>query len=1019
MKKRLLGICMCAALLAQGGEHPDYSAAFESLWSLGLPEFTNAVPVKAVLSGKGPARRGYARSYYRGERVGIWPELPEVRNQPEATHWLIASNGLGAVTLMGAYGDVVRGYDEALAEKGAVGDELPRYVIRGCGVSNDLVRVESCLLKLLKNSGPSDGDLVSLSRDPFAFAGEELGFDGSHLLFSLAALHQAGCGSQAEVSRLTGMLFTLAGGPEKVVAGTVNRVAAHQYAALADELRQGRVDLKGFAAQLDLLLARFGEHWLAAGAVREIRDDAAQSASVSTPPLIQGLSAEQQRTADALVSEIAYTNELESSIYQYCSARNHNWLFDAERAAPATGRSVLLRIVAGGVQSIPVLVAMCDDRTMSGLFLSGAETAYEMRFDMRRDEGDSSEVRSSMRRFLSRPLTRGEIAEAMLKAVLPESADSEDDPFISPASESGAEPQTIKERALAFYEQNRNSSLADIAWSQLIDDGSSGGDALTYLACQAERDPQLAERLEKQLLKGAGEASGARDSYTLFNRWTLYCRIRGGAASNFVHQAGAELKIEEGREETEDKAAAESMYSAKGRRHADREKRYIAEGYKRLKELTGIHVEKKERSFQAILDEWCKRKPDESKYEYSDQIRREIFRLIQGGTDIDTLYSAALDQSLSSKDLNVTGRLLELMSFLWSAGEMVERGDISRGRSSEYKPYLESLLNRPEGETVAEEDQGEAQPLYQFVKHAGKWNQLLSDTRMLPGESAGRLCDSAAAIICSGFSYEDLSLVYELSEERTRRWLSKGAAHLLAGKPAGDFQWPDIEELTEADVAGLAARMKKLKPDEIGPFLDTEISDSEYLGIPVVLDSDNSLTALLAPYAAVIRRVSIAANLPAALSSMLRQLEGERVSVDLLKALHGKILAVDEPGAGRGAMVRFNRAENLGGWSVAAGGVEEAENYSLKSRMEEDDGVEEIRKNKILYLQYRVSGYDTILFRWNKEGTMEMTDEEEFAGIQGETQRSPWEILEKIFTGSGDEEDPLLSDEFGFCVVIP
>lgn len=64
MKKTLLGVCLFAALLAQGEESAVYSAALESLWSLGLPEFTNAVLVKTELSEKGLARRSYGGNYY-------------------------------------------------------------------------------------------------------------------------------------------------------------------------------------------------------------------------------------------------------------------------------------------------------------------------------------------------------------------------------------------------------------------------------------------------------------------------------------------------------------------------------------------------------------------------------------------------------------------------------------------------------------------------------------------------------------------------------------------------------------------------------------------------------------------------------------------------------------------------------------------------------------------------------------------------------------------------------------------
>ncbi|MDD2600688.1 MAG: hypothetical protein PHO37_15950 [Kiritimatiellae bacterium] len=1002
-------------LLALGGnceEAPDFSAAFDAMWSLGAAEFKEAVLVNAEPQiDRDSGSRDILfqmRDMTSGE--GIWPRLQGVNSQPDATHWLIESNRAGRITLLGTFGQVTEGYDASVVKQAKAGENLPSFKIKICDLKQDVDLVESALDKTLKEKEEQAGKkrrTYRLSMMPQ---------NQSQLLYALTAMYKAG--HKEDAGRLTQKLLQSSDTPEKIIVGVISQMGMQQYQTIMRELQGGGGTFAATVKRIDDLLERFGEEWKGYAAVKSIRDDMAKYDSTKPPVEIQGLSATEQQIAADLVTGISITNQFERDIFELCGSPAYNWLYDALAAAKAGERSVVLRIVGGGMKSIPLLAALCEDQTLTTL-MRGGEGGFSSRRMIRHSFSSDSGDGEMQRRDLPAPVTRGEVAVALLSGVVPQ-AGGQDNPYAQRGSVD-ADPAEVKKSALAFYNANKDKPLVDLAFSQLKDAERVNEAAFLFVAKTSRTDEDLSKKLEALLLEKLGRGDEGGSSYSMLSLMQVYCRIKGEAASDFVRQAGVKLGLEvEGEPPVEKKEEQakddDQMYVSKSGSD-DHMKKYKEQIYKSLKQMTAKKGDEKVKpgDFKTVLDEWGTKKIDMENYMELASTAQDISLMISGGAEVASMYGDVLDAALKVQDVNKRSNYIILMSFMMLAERMKDMPDgmFGFGGRSQERSELETLLSQSEEKKDAQPKQLEfSSPTYEVSTHAEKWRKLMQDERPFPdmfgqgSESGVETMGDMMMMMACQMSYTDgLHSLMGLPPKRISKLLRVASEHILSGKEPAEFKWPESDALGAAEVDQLAARVKKLKPDEVDNFLEQAISDSEYLAMASVVAKDKTLIPLLAPYAAEVRSVDVATNVADTVANVTKKFKNQKMSATLLKQAHKAICRDVDLAKGQDTTITLMRSRGwLNGWSMKSSAGANMYMSSLKDMLEDEVDFDEAKQSKTIFVSFTIDG-DQCLCQLTPDGVLSRIKGEEFAGIKGEQQADLWKALDSAINSLGEQRE--------------
>ena len=277
-----------------------------------------------------------------------------------------------------------------------------------------------------------------------------------------------------ESNRIAGELFRLSSDPKKVILQGVNQLADSQYDAVYAKYRAAK-DWETFEEDLKKLLQRFPRGWRRGPAAAKLRKLVSERVQAEEPPPLPGeqLSSEDQELARALA--FAGPNDI-----RYGGI----WVLPPIGGGKqGTTTSVVQRISARGMEAIPVLIAMLPDT-----YLMEVDAQEFPRFQHLRYMGFSRMTEGGFD-SIDRPLTRGDIAKAMLSDV-----------FVADDDYEPSDSDEFAEEMNAWLQEHRGFSPVELAELYLrSEDWEKKSWVVGYMS--KSEDPDLLSALENYLLE--------------------------------------------------------------------------------------------------------------------------------------------------------------------------------------------------------------------------------------------------------------------------------------------------------------------------------------------------------------------------------------------------------------------------------------------------------------------------------------------------------------------------------------
>ena len=450
------------AMLCGAEELRDYGPGFEMLGLLGLPDVSTGSYV-------------HLETYYSDSYTLEIEDLDLTGNS-----WLLHEDRAGASRFVMnhlAYVDVydaeiLRKLVEKELEDLAPGDRQSAAEMRGIGSPSGRI---AGTWKAADEQKDADSVIKWLetyedSEDEYRWELESGGW--GHLLLAAAQFRSKGFTNES--NRIAGALFRLSGDPKKVILQGVNQLADSQYEAVYAKYRAAK-DWEAFGENLKKLLQRFPKGWSRGPAVDTLRKLVSERIRTKEPPPLQGedLSSEDQELARALA--FAGPDDLRFGGI---------WILPP----PGGGKrgattSVVQRITARGMEAIPILIAMLPDTYLMEVDIR--EVQRFQHFGYTRYGGMSEGGFDS----INRPLTRGDIAKAMLSDV-----------FVADEDYEPSDSDEIAEEMEAWHQEHRGFSPAELADQYLrSEDWEKRIWVVGYMSKSG--DPALLRALENYLLE--------------------------------------------------------------------------------------------------------------------------------------------------------------------------------------------------------------------------------------------------------------------------------------------------------------------------------------------------------------------------------------------------------------------------------------------------------------------------------------------------------------------------------------
>ncbi len=399
---------------------------------------------------------------------------------------------------------------------------------------------------------PADVQADATRLVDFLAAAESEGRGGSDALqrqsgtIFLLAIHLHRSGATNEANRAAHLLFQKAGGQQAVIESALSQLADSQYADLYRAFIANR-DWQALHSGIDALAKRFARGWQRRDAVLQAAGMMAPRLAGAPAPLqAEGLS----ETDQALTAELATATTIPRQAAQALQHYSQSlWILPGTTprgisSAAKAETNVLDRIKARGMESIPLLIALLDDPyptvidNPSGNVNSFTQNSYYYYSSGSRSPQQQARMMAQRTAqyyaSLPRPLTRGEIAAALLQQVVPRSQDA----FRQMQMEDDGENSMAALRAAAttWYEANKTKRGLELALVYLEDDADEYADAqnavLMYIAREGGTNEQAI--VEQKLL--------ARDPVQGASMAMQYAQIRGEAVRPFVETYITHLK---------------------------------------------------------------------------------------------------------------------------------------------------------------------------------------------------------------------------------------------------------------------------------------------------------------------------------------------------------------------------------------------------------------------------------------------------------------------------------------------
>jgi len=535
----------------QGGkpkeESVDFTKGFELLIALGLPSLEHAEWTKGASGAPG----GFQQHY----------ELQALLRSMKGNGWKIASSDGKPMVL--AMGGVKTAPWDKNAEAETTRSKSLLGTLFGAKSKNpkkpDLAADVAAMLKGFEKLGKSDQFRESLrytSYDKF----------GAVLIFA-AQLHQTGHDDLA--NQVASKLFELVADREKVLDAAVSSIAERDFEKATSEFFESG-DWNGYHERLAALVEKFPRGWSGRLGVAMLLDrlgKRAKGETVSVPSTIDGIPVRPEALAalkqlveqrskkptgdeevelppgvswDDIPAE--HRAEVIRMLRQQLGQSGSEfvvkplWLLGSgapPEGAPESGKpekkqkaskSPIERIYDLGIEAIPALAAAVENPTLTYQRNSEGSGGY-LSYG-----GSSSIVDQAERiyRTMDRPMSLGEIATRLLSATLPKAEDDYEAP----------DPTALRDAALEFYRTHRNENRIQWALVFLAEgDDSQRRQAAGILV--SSKNPAAWDGFEKFVL----ENDSLAEQIDLVEQ---YLRGRKGAAAPFFKKFSVRMRDEYG-----------------------------------------------------------------------------------------------------------------------------------------------------------------------------------------------------------------------------------------------------------------------------------------------------------------------------------------------------------------------------------------------------------------------------------------------------------------------------------------
>ena len=513
--------------VAQTKPAPDFSAAFEKLVALGIPELPAGAKWSALQQGGG--------------------ELGELINGMKGSGWLLEP-GTGEkkqAILMGSI------FPQEVGADGEADEDSPGLLRRILGKDGkpkappaaDLSKdIKTLCAKIAKLKAPDDLDDFRGGYGSNEASARTLG----PLLLFAAQVYRANAKDLA--NELATAIFQVSLSREPVIDKALDTIGEQSYDRATTAFFETK-DWKTYHQTVDALVKKLPRGWENRQAVAIILPALAKRVAGEPPPTprLEGveiepaalqsvawmLADETKPDANSLSPEFQeqlkeVPANMRAKYIEYYLRRESggstsfgNWLLDpeaAEKSAPQMADMVKL-----GVRALPALAALLDDTyllTRSNPGNAGYSRSYY--------SSSSDPFAEALTHYesLTRPATRGDFAKALIMGTLP-------------AGDEGlgsSDAEGLRELAVEFWKQHRNDSREDLALV-FLRDGSSEQKIEASQLLAASTDPAKQQAFEKAVLDDPSPITQADIVKT-------YVAARKGASKAFAEQYLKALRAE-------------------------------------------------------------------------------------------------------------------------------------------------------------------------------------------------------------------------------------------------------------------------------------------------------------------------------------------------------------------------------------------------------------------------------------------------------------------------------------------
>ena len=526
------------------------------------------------------------------------------------------------------------------------------------------------------------------------------------------------------------------------------------------------------------------------------------------------------------------------------------------------------KITQRGMKAVPLLLALAKDEYLLPAESSGASFSHSDYGGWRgSSSGNSEEAVEQMYQQLSRPVTRGEVARALLQQVLPRREDS---------SREELDPDTLVEEVQRWYQDTGKQTPEELT-TWYLEHGDQAQQQIAVAALVKTGATNNFARVEAFMLEHADEL--LRDGSSAGE----YVRQRGRAALPFLQKLEAAAltpKKKKVAEEEEDGVIQRDDREEKAQRE-------VLGAWRKLAEAPPA---------EEILREVAQHPESWAKYE---NVLGQQLRGPAAGKALDLL----LETTIGMKDLKVRRDLLDLV---WHPLYTLGRSDEKEEEPDEDAP-------------PAAADPALTAAMAAFLtKHASAWQTLLADERPLPtapgdADDVATFADVAAQWIERLFGREPgaENAPPGLWDAMGQALIKARARARLAHQPLPG--WPKAERVTPARRAEIAARLQAAGVAELAAVVQG-LTDDEKLALSEETAQRAELQKVLRPLAFSVQRVQVNGSTGELARAVLPW-----AGRPLTKSDVDKLIEVSRglAAAGQSAHLKLWRGQGLTGFRVA------------------------------------------------------------------------------------------------------